>query len=75
MKVLECFIALTLLSVVNSHPINMICVPACNPDITVNEGFITEWLNNSRTTGLIDDLLNIASTDVSQLITQCLKYQ
>ena len=55
----------------------MICVPACNPDITVNEGFVTEWLNNSHTTctGVIDDLMNIASTDVSQLITQCLKYQ
>ena len=75
MKFLNYFIALTWLSVVNTHPINMICVPACNSNITANGGFVNEWLNHNSTTGLhqlrrhkgtvVNVLLEDAFTDVS----------
>jgi len=75
MKLLGSFITLTLLSVVNSHPVNMICVPACNLNITANVEFVNEWLNHSNNEGIhqlcdhkgtvVNVLLNDASTDVS----------
>jgi len=79
MKLLECFITLTVLSsVVNSHPVNMICVPTCNPNITANVEFVNEWLNHSSNTGIyqlrnqigtvVNKLLVNAQTDVSQSI-------
>ena len=84
MKFIECFIVLTLLSVVNCLPINMICVPVCNPNITVSVEFVNEWLNHSSATGVyqlrnhkdtvIHDLLNDASTDVSQLTSYLCSY-
>ena len=62
-----------MLSVVNSYPVNMICVPVCNLNVTANAEFVNEWLSatgihqlrNHRGT-VINKLLNDASTDVSQ---------
>ena len=73
MKCLVYFISLTMLSVVNSYPVNMICVPVCNLNVTANAEFVNEWLSatgihqlrNHRGT-IINELLNDASTDVSQ---------
>ena len=73
----EYLITLMLLSVyiVNSYPINMICVPACNPNITATAEFIKEWSNHSNIVGIhqlcdeadtvVSDLLKDVSTDVS----------
>ena len=76
MKCIGCFIVLALLPVVNCHPINMICVPVCNPNITASAEFVNEWLNDSSPTGMYQllnhkdtvthELLNNASTNVSQ---------
>jgi len=60
-----------------SHPINMICIPVCSPNVTANEKLINHWLSNKDSTG-IDQLLNhegtvirrllsLSSTDVSEL--------
>ena len=73
MKLLVCFISLTLLSVVNSYPVNMICVPVCNLNVTANTGFVNDWLSargphqmcNHRGT-IVNKLLNDVSTEVSQ---------
>ena len=76
MKFLMYSIVLAMLSVVNSYPVNMICVPVCNLNVTANAEFVNEWLNHSSVTGLhqlrrnhkgavINELLNIAETDVS----------
>ena len=73
MKFLVYSIVLAMLSVVNSYPVNMICVPVCNLNVTANAEFVNEWLSatgihqlrNHRGT-IINELLNDASTDVSQ---------
>ena len=74
MKCLEYFISFTLLSVVSSLPVKMICVQVCNPEITATPEFVNEWL--SHTTGIyqlrnhkdtvVNRVLNEGSTDVSQ---------
>ena len=70
MKVLEYFISLTLLSVVSSLPVKMICVQVCNPEITASLEFVKEWqghntqLRNHKDT-VVNKLLNDGSTDVS----------
>lgn len=73
MKVLEYFISLTLLSVVNSLPVKMICVQVCNEEITASSEFVDEWESHSK--GLhqlrnhgdtvVNKLLIDGSTDVS----------
>ena len=76
MKLLVCFMGLTLLSVVNSYPVNMICVPVCNLNVTTSAEFMNDWLSatgihqmrNHRGT-IINKLLNDASTEVSQLVS------
>ena len=75
MKVLEYFISLTLLSVVNSLPVKMICVPVCNEEITASSEFVNEWRSNStglrqllkhgNTVTVVAKLLIDGSTEVS----------
>ena len=40
------------LSMADSHPVNMICIPQCNPNITASEKFVNEWLNRTSDTGI-----------------------
>ena len=75
MKLLECFVSVTLLSVVSSLPVKMICVEMCNSKITASTEFVNEWLSYSNAVGvhqlrrhngtLIYKLLEDGSTDVS----------
>jgi len=61
---------------VQSHPINMICVPVCSPNVTANETLINHWLSNDDSTGIdqlldhedtvIKSLKDLSSTDVSE---------
>ena len=60
-----------------SHPVNMICVPVCSPNISAKETLLNQWKSNDQSTG-IDQLLNhkgtvirglmsLSSTDVSKV--------
>ena len=51
-----------------SHPINMICVPVCSPDVTANKAFLNQWLSNDDFTG-IDQLRNHRNTVIGRLLT------
>ena len=65
-----------MLSVANSYPVNMVCIPSCNMEVTASEEFIQEWLDNGSDTGIhqlhtsmdmgtvINTLINV-STSVS----------
>lgn len=64
------------MSVVNSYPVSMVCVPMCNQNVTASAEFVNDWLNHSSTTGLhqlhrnhrgsvISELLKDAQTGVS----------
>ena len=76
MNCIECFIGLILLSVVHCHPINMVCVPACSPNITASAEMIHGWLNQNSAEGIyqlhyredtvIYKLMEEAPTEVSQ---------
>ena len=76
MKFLVYSVTLALVSVVNSYPVNMLCVPMCNLNVTANAEFVNDWLNHSSATGLhqlrnshkgsvINELLKMARTGVS----------
>lgn len=73
MKLLMCFsfIMVKLLSVVNCHPVNMICVPICNTNITADEELVEGWLNHSSTTG-VHQLRNHKGTVVHRLLKEVL---
>jgi len=78
MKTIVFAVVLLPFLVVQSHPINMICVPVCSPNVTANETLINDWLSNDDSTGIdqlldhedtvIKSLKNLSSTDVSTLL-------
>lgn len=77
MKFLDYFMVLAmLLSVVNSYPVNMICVPACNPKIMASTEFVNGWLSHGieqlqyRKGTVIEAALKNASIDVSHLVDE-----
>ena len=56
-----------MLSMTDSHPVNMICIPQCNANITASEKFVNEWLNHTSDTGL-HQLRNSMGTIISMLM-------
>ena len=76
MKLMKYLISLMLLpmNMINSYPVNMICVPVCNLNVTASVEFVNDWLNHSSTGGIrqlrsvVKDLLTDASTDVSHTV-------
>lgn len=56
-----------MLTMANSHPVNMICIPQCNANITANEKFVNEWLNLTSDTG-IHQLRNREGTIINMLM-------
>jgi len=78
MKTIVFAVVLLQLLLVQSHPINMICVPVCSPNVTANETLINDWLSNDDSTGIdqlldhegtvIKSLKDLSSTDVSTLL-------
>jgi len=77
MKTVVFGVLLLPLLLVCSHPINMICIPVCSPNVTANETLVNHWLSNEDSTGIdqllnhkgtiIRSLMNLLSTDVSIL--------
>ena len=75
MKLIKYFVTATLLSVVSTLPVKMICVEMCNSEITASTEFVNEWLSHSNALGVhqlrshrgtvIYKLLEDGSTDVS----------
>ena len=66
MNILKYFTILTVLSAVDSHPVDMACVPECNSNITANVKFVNKWL--SRDTSGIHQLRNRRGTVVYRLM-------
>ena len=62
------------IDVIDSYPVNMICVPVCNVNVTANAEFVNDWLDHDSTGGIhqlrsvVKDLLNDASTDVTHTV-------
>ena len=67
MKLLRCLITLLMLIMTDSHPVNMICMPQCNANITASEKFVNEWLNRTSDTGM-HQLRNNMGTIISMLM-------
>ena len=68
MNIMKCFTILAVLSAVNSHAVDMVCVPECNSNITANVGFVNEWLNHDSNTSGIHQLRNHKDTVVYRLM-------
>ena len=68
MNSLKYFIILIILSTVHSHPVDMICVPICNQNITASVEFVNEWLNHDSNTSGIHQLRNHKGTVVYRLL-------
>ena len=67
MNALKCYIILRVLSSVASHPVNMICVPVCSPNITASAEFVNKWLDHNNSLG-IHQLRNHKGTTVYRLL-------
>lgn len=68
MNILKYLTILTVLSAVNSHPVNMVCVPECNSNLTANVQFMNEWLNPDSNTSGIHQLRNHKDTVAYRLL-------
>lgn len=68
MKILEYFVISTLLSVAICRPLNMICMPMCNTNITATVKFVNEWMNDSSNAIGINQLRDHTDTVVYRLL-------
>ena len=75
--VMECFVALMMLSVAESHPVHMICMPSCNANIIASEHFVEEWLNHSSNMSTIVNMImsDTATNVIDNLCTNCISYK
>ena len=59
-----------MLLMVDSHPVNMICIPQCNVNITASEKFLNEWLNHTNDMGIHQLRRNRKDTIISMLLEE-----